>query len=424
MPSSDQPLARMICSMARMVPDDPTAFTHPVRLNSRSNDATSTRAAVTASRNDSRFSLPSPKNFSVWLTHPMCSDSTRRGLEALADDALRASSADVDDEASPGVVGERVRDAQVDDARLLVPRDDLDRVPEGASRLGQKLPRVLRLAQGVGAHRPDVDALHPGQPLAEPLEDLDAAPLRLLGEVVGLVEPGRELTALAHAVDDLELAPADTRDEHVEAVRSEIDGCELVGHDRSTLVTLAGRADNGLTYASVLRRLTRKIVRRAALDFGKLGELYRKTNPNPQEYAEFLRRFGKFFSIGDDCWISPTANIRDPRVHPGGRQRVDCGLHHRRTRRDDRDDQQGLRREARQGGEGRHSRQRRHLPRSDHPARRHDRPQRDRRCWFRGGQGRAQELHRLRGARQAGRPRGHDGPRCSRYKTRRSPGAT
>ena len=61
----------------------------------------------------------------------------------------------------------------------------------------------------------------------------------------------------------------------------------------------------------MIRGLVRKVVRRAALDFGRLGELYRRSNPNAQEYAEYLRRFGRFFAIGRDCWISPTANIRD-----------------------------------------------------------------------------------------------------------------
>jgi acetyltransferase-like isoleucine patch superfamily enzyme len=61
----------------------------------------------------------------------------------------------------------------------------------------------------------------------------------------------------------------------------------------------------------VLRRILRKAVRRAALDHGRFADVYRRSNPDPQEYAEFLRRFGKFYAIGTDCWISPTANIRD-----------------------------------------------------------------------------------------------------------------
>lgn len=60
-----------------------------------------------------------------------------------------------------------------------------------------------------------------------------------------------------------------------------------------------------------LRGLIKKVVRRAALDHGKLETLYRRLGVDPKEYAEFLRRHGRFYAIGEGCYISPTANIRD-----------------------------------------------------------------------------------------------------------------
>lgn len=57
--------------------------------------------------------------------------------------------------------------------------------------------------------------------------------------------------------------------------------------------------------------IARKVIRKAALEHGRLTGLYRKSNPDPQEYAAFLKRHGKFHSIGEGCYISPTANVRD-----------------------------------------------------------------------------------------------------------------
>jgi len=61
----------------------------------------------------------------------------------------------------------------------------------------------------------------------------------------------------------------------------------------------------------MLKGLLHKVIRKAALDQGRFAQLYRKTNPPPQEYAEFLRRHGAYYAIGEGCYISPTANILD-----------------------------------------------------------------------------------------------------------------
>lgn len=61
----------------------------------------------------------------------------------------------------------------------------------------------------------------------------------------------------------------------------------------------------------ILRKAVRSAARKAALDHGKLATWYRRSNPPPQEYAEFMRRHGKFYAMGEGCYISPTANVLD-----------------------------------------------------------------------------------------------------------------
>lgn len=57
----------------------------------------------------------------------------------------------------------------------------------------------------------------------------------------------------------------------------------------------------------------KKLLRHIAHTHGRLIRLYlRFCNPIPEEYAEFLRKQGGFYSIGENCWIIRTANITDP----------------------------------------------------------------------------------------------------------------
>lgn len=67
------------------------------------------------------------------------------------------------------------------------------------------------------------------------------------------------------------------------------------------------RADS----SDVMRGLVYKAIRKAAMEHGRFAKLFRKLNPPPQEYAEFVRRHGDFYAVGKGCYISPTANILD-----------------------------------------------------------------------------------------------------------------
>lgn len=59
--------------------------------------------------------------------------------------------------------------------------------------------------------------------------------------------------------------------------------------------------------------LFRSIIRYVAMRHGRLANLYRAwCFPNGEEYAEFLRRHGRLYAIGEHCSILPTAFISDP----------------------------------------------------------------------------------------------------------------
>jgi acetyltransferase-like isoleucine patch superfamily enzyme len=59
--------------------------------------------------------------------------------------------------------------------------------------------------------------------------------------------------------------------------------------------------------------LFKKIVRRLAMRYGKFSRLYRLLcQPRGEEYVEYLRRHGNFYSIGEHCSILPTTVFTDP----------------------------------------------------------------------------------------------------------------
>jgi acetyltransferase-like isoleucine patch superfamily enzyme len=59
--------------------------------------------------------------------------------------------------------------------------------------------------------------------------------------------------------------------------------------------------------------LFRRLLRHYALKNGRFKRAYvRFCRPGGQEYAEFLKRHGRFYSIGQNCSINLGANITDP----------------------------------------------------------------------------------------------------------------
>jgi acetyltransferase-like isoleucine patch superfamily enzyme len=59
--------------------------------------------------------------------------------------------------------------------------------------------------------------------------------------------------------------------------------------------------------------IIKSLVRKVAMRYGKLAGLYRKLcKPAGEEYAEFLRRHGNFYSVGRHCSILTTTVFTDP----------------------------------------------------------------------------------------------------------------
>jgi len=91
-------------------------------------------------------------------------------LQTVADDELGAAAADVGHQASAGLAGHGVRDAGVDQARLLHTGDDFDGMPKRlAGTLEEGLFAVCH-AERVGADDPYAVCVHIAQPLTESLQ--------------------------------------------------------------------------------------------------------------------------------------------------------------------------------------------------------------------------------------------------------------
>ena len=113
--------------------------------------------------------------------------------------------ADVDDETAFAVAGERVGHAEVDEAGLFPPRDDLDRVAEHALRLAPEGFAVAgAAAQGIGAHRPHRVPGHAAQPLPEAAKTGERSIDRVSAQALVRVESRRETHRLAQSIDDVE----------------------------------------------------------------------------------------------------------------------------------------------------------------------------------------------------------------------------
>jgi acetyltransferase-like isoleucine patch superfamily enzyme len=63
----------------------------------------------------------------------------------------------------------------------------------------------------------------------------------------------------------------------------------------------------------MLGKAIRRVVRTVAMDRGRFVGLYvRLCHPRNDEYAEFLRRHGRLYSMGAGCRVNPDARITDP----------------------------------------------------------------------------------------------------------------
>ncbi len=114
-------------------------------------------------------------------------------------------------------------------------------------------------AQRVSAHDTDTVGVHVAQSLTESLQAGERTGSHLLVDPAVLFDTGREAHHLAQTVDDDELAVRIARDDHVEAVRSEIDSRKNVGDGLCRCAGLrlqgqSGRASRTHTDSRCIRR--------------------------------------------------------------------------------------------------------------------------------------------------------------------------
>src|SRR5690606_22149298 len=152
------------------------------------------------------------------------------GVQPIADDDLRAASADIHNQPSSGIARHGARHAQIDQARLLHTRDHFDGMSERSSRPVQKRALAARLAQRVRTDDAHAFRSHVPQSLAEALQALQCALRRLPPQPALLIEPRAEPDALAQSIQDDDLAVRVARDDHVEAVGPEVYGGDGVGN--------------------------------------------------------------------------------------------------------------------------------------------------------------------------------------------------
>ena len=141
-----------------------------------------------------------------------------------ADNDLRAAAADVEHQPLPVVVRQVARDALIDEPRLFLAGNDLDRMSERLLRGGQKFSGIARLPQGIRADRAHRPRWHFTQPFAEAREALERAYARRLIEPVVLVKTGGEAHHFLQPVEHVQLPVQHARHDHVKAVGTEIDG--------------------------------------------------------------------------------------------------------------------------------------------------------------------------------------------------------
>ena len=122
-----------------------------------------------------------------------------------------------------------VRDAEVDEPRLLMPADHVDGKAERALGDREELARVLRDSESVGrdcAHR---GRMQPRQTLPKTGEALEGGSLRGGADPALCVETRAEAQRLAPGVEAVDLIALDAADLQPEAVRSQIDDGERGG---------------------------------------------------------------------------------------------------------------------------------------------------------------------------------------------------
>ncbi len=138
-------------------------------------------------------------------------------LEVFADHQFGRAAADVDHQLA-SFLRLRMFDAHKNQARLFMTGNDLDRVGDNLRRALQKLFRVYRLAQGMGADNGDVARAETLQTFGEQRQAAQPALHRLFAQAIFAVQTVSQMYALLQTTKHLHSAVDHARDDHMKAV--------------------------------------------------------------------------------------------------------------------------------------------------------------------------------------------------------------
>src|SRR5690606_6187240 len=144
------------------------------------------------------------------------------GFKALTDNKLGTAPADIHHQTSPNVIGQGVRNAQINQAGLFTAVDHFDGVADHGFGAADKLPGVTGQPQRVGAddlHRVGGHAL---DALGETLQTLQSPLLGCFSDQVVMVETGGELNLLAQLLHNADFALNYPGNNHMKTVGTNI----------------------------------------------------------------------------------------------------------------------------------------------------------------------------------------------------------
>ena len=237
MPPDDQPLLSTISASASAVPDDANASCQCARSNWFAIASISARACVSAALNAAAVSSPFGKKRCVMPTQPSFSESSRSGsmprpmMNSVEPPPMSMTRRGAFDG------GQHVRDAEVDEPRLLVAADDVDREAERRFGLRQERSRVGRRAERLRRDRAHRRRVQAAQSLGETREAREGRPLRGRGQPALAIDARADAQRLAHRVEPENVVAFDAPDLEAKAVAAHVDdgerggrGCRVAGH--------------------------------------------------------------------------------------------------------------------------------------------------------------------------------------------------
>ncbi len=149
-------------------------------------------------------------------------------FKALTDDEFGTAATDIDDQTLAGIIGQRVRHAEVDQTRFFASGDDFDGVAQYFFSTADELFTVARSTQSVGGQHRDAAAIHALQALAEFAQAVDTALLSFFRQDTCGIKAGAKLYLLATFLDGADFALKFLGNNHMEAVRTQIYGSDEI----------------------------------------------------------------------------------------------------------------------------------------------------------------------------------------------------